>query len=107
MTVRWGREQDRRPAGRDGPGRRAVGARRAPRRSALAFLVLPLVGLLVRAPWATLPARLAEPQVLEALRLSLVTATAATAVCLVLGVPLAWLLARVRLPRPVGWCGRW
>ncbi|WP_188196166.1 ABC transporter permease [Nonomuraea sp. SYSU D8015] len=64
----------------------------------LAFLVLPLAGLLIRAPWPTLPARLAEPQVLEALRLSLVTATIATAVCLVLGVPLAWMLARVDLP---------
>jgi molybdate transport system permease protein len=64
----------------------------------LGFLVLPLAGLLIRAPWPTLPARLAEPQVLEALRLSLVTATIATAVCLVLGVPLAWLLARVDLP---------
>jgi molybdate transport system permease protein len=64
----------------------------------MAFLVLPLAGLLVRAPWATMPERLAEPQVLEALRLSLVTATIATAVCLVLGVPLAWLLARVPFP---------
>ncbi len=35
---------------------------------------------------------------MEALRLSLVTATAATAVCLLLGVPLAWLLARADLP---------
>jgi molybdate transport system permease protein len=36
--------------------------------------------------------------VLAALRLSLETATLATAACLVLGVPLAWLLARTRLP---------
>ncbi|MFB4278565.1 molybdate ABC transporter permease subunit [Nonomuraea sp. MTCD27] len=64
----------------------------------LVFLVLPLAGLLIRAPWATLLRRLAEPQVLEALRLSLVCATVATAVCLLLGVPLAWLLARVSFP---------
>jgi molybdate transport system permease protein len=64
----------------------------------LAFLVLPLVGLLVRAPWSTLPQRLAEPGVLTALRLSLQTATVATLLCLVLGVPLAWLLARVPFP---------
>ncbi|MEU7861069.1 ABC transporter permease [Nonomuraea sp. NPDC049141] len=64
----------------------------------LAFLVLPLAGLLVRAPWPTLLERLAEPQVLQALRLSLVTATIATVVCLLLGVPLAWLLARVSFP---------
>ncbi|MFB9720067.1 ABC transporter permease [Planobispora longispora] len=64
----------------------------------LVFLVLPLAGLLIRAPWSTLPARLAEPQVLQALRLSLVTATVATAICLLLGVPLAWLLARTAFP---------
>ncbi|MEV4582417.1 molybdate ABC transporter permease subunit, partial [Nonomuraea jabiensis] len=64
----------------------------------LAFLVLPLAGLLVRAPWSSLLERLAEPQVLEALRLSLVCATIATALCLVFGVPLAWLLARVDFP---------
>ncbi|TDD47542.1 molybdate ABC transporter permease subunit [Nonomuraea terrae] len=64
----------------------------------LAFLVLPLAGLLIRAPWPTLLQRLSEPQILEALRLSVVTATIATAVCLLLGVPLAWLLARVDLP---------
>jgi molybdate transport system permease protein len=65
---------------------------------ALAFLILPLVGLLLRTPWATLPQRLAQPEVLTALRLSLLTATAATAICLVLGVPLAWLLARAHVP---------
>ncbi|MFF4618823.1 hypothetical protein [Nonomuraea jabiensis] len=69
-----------------------------PALAGLAFLVLPLAGLLVRAPWGTLLERLAEPQVLEALRLSLVCATIATALCLVFGVPLAWLLARVDFP---------
>lgn len=64
----------------------------------MAFLVLPLAGLLIRAPWSTLPRRLAEPQVIEALRLSLVTASVATVVCLLLGVPLAWLLARTDFP---------
>ncbi|MBG0825162.1 molybdate ABC transporter permease subunit [Planomonospora sp. ID91781] len=64
----------------------------------LVFLVLPLLGLLVRAPWAEMGERLAEPLVLEALRLSLVTATLATAICLLFGVPLAWLLARGNPP---------
>jgi molybdate transport system permease protein len=64
----------------------------------LAFLVLPLAGLLVRAPWTTLPERLTEPGVLTALRLSLQAATLATMLCLVLGVPLAWVLARVEFP---------
>ena len=65
----------------------------------LLFLVLPLAGLLIRAPWATLPQRLTEPGVLTALRLSLQTATIATGFCVLLGVPLAWLLARVEFPR--------
>ncbi|GLW23773.1 molybdate ABC transporter permease subunit [Microbispora triticiradicis] len=69
-----------------------------PALAGLAFLVLPLAGLLVRAPWPALPQRLAEPRVIEALRLSLVTATVATVICLLLGVPLAWLLARTDLP---------
>ncbi|MBL1096112.1 ABC transporter permease [Streptomyces coffeae] len=64
----------------------------------LAFLVLPLVALLLRAPWRDLPEQLTSAAVWEALRLSLISATAATAVALVLGVPLAWVLARVRFP---------
>ncbi|MGC4835518.1 ABC transporter permease [Micromonospora vinacea] len=64
----------------------------------LLFLVLPLAGLLIRAPWTTLPERLTEPGALTALRLSVQTATLATALCLLLGVPLAWLLARVEFP---------
>ena len=69
-----------------------------PALAGLMFLVLPLLGLLVRAPWSTLAGRLAEPQVLQALRLSLLSATLATLVCLLLGVPLAWVLARVAFP---------
>jgi len=64
----------------------------------LAFLVLPLAGLLIRAPWSTMAERLAKPGVLTALRLSLQTASIATIVCVLLGVPLAWLLARVDFP---------
>ncbi len=60
--------------------------------------MLPLAGLLIRAPWSTLPQRLTEPGVLAALRLSLLTATLATALCLLAGVPLAWLLARTTFP---------
>lgn len=63
---------------------------------AVAFLLVPLVGLLLRAPWSTLPQVLADAAALDALRLSLTTATAATAISLVLGVPLAWVLARAR-----------
>ncbi|HEY8730044.1 MAG TPA: ABC transporter permease [Acidothermaceae bacterium] len=61
-----------------------------------AFLLLPLVGLVVRTPWRHLPSLLGQHSVRVALRLSLETATAATVCCVVLGVPLAWLLARMR-----------
>ncbi|WP_043673915.1 ABC transporter permease [Clavibacter michiganensis] len=61
---------------------------------ALAFLVLPLAALVVRAPWATLGERLADPAVARALGLSLGSALAATALSLVLGVPLAFVLSR-------------
>ena len=63
---------------------------------AIAFLGVPLAGLLVRAPWRSLDRVLAESQVLEALRLSLFCASAATVLSLVFGVPLAWVLARAR-----------
>jgi molybdate transport system permease protein len=62
------------------------------------FLLLPLIALLARAPWRGLPRLLAGGPVAEALRLSLVSASAATAVSVLLGVPLAWVLARSRLP---------
>lgn len=65
---------------------------------AVLFLVLPVVGLVVRAPWRTIGIELTQPESLEALRLSLVCATLATLLCLVLGVPLAWVLARGDVP---------
>ncbi|KOV82959.1 molybdate ABC transporter permease [Nocardia sp. NRRL S-836] len=68
-----------------------------PALAGLAFLLVPLAGLLVRTPWAELP-ELLSAEVGEALRLSVVCASLATVLCLVLGIPLAWLLARSGLP---------
>jgi molybdate transport system permease protein len=65
---------------------------------ALAFLLLPLAALMIRAPWRDLPAELANPLVRAALTLSLLSATLATGLCLLLGVPLAWVLARASFP---------
>ncbi|HEY0775785.1 MAG TPA: molybdate ABC transporter permease subunit, partial [Nocardioidaceae bacterium] len=65
---------------------------------AVAFLVVPLVTLVLRAPVRGLPERLTDPVVLDALWLSLWTATAAMAVSLVVGLPLAWALARLEFP---------
>lgn len=64
----------------------------------LAVVALPLLGLLVRTPWSELPQLLASEIVTEALRLSLVTSLAAAALSLVVGVPVAWLLARTEFP---------
>jgi len=65
---------------------------------AVCFLVGPIVALAVRAPWGTSWKELSSPEVLEALRLSLFCSTIATVVVVVLGVPLAWVLARVPFP---------
>ena len=61
-------------------------------------LVIPLVALVARAPWSEMAGLLASETLRSALRLSLLTATIATIVCVIVGVPLAWLLARVTFP---------
>src|SRR5579862_2086740 len=66
--------------------------------TAAAFFVLPLVGLLWRAPWGQFATEVASPEVLSALRLSLVCSLAAVALSAVLGLPLAWVQARVACP---------
>ncbi len=79
--------------------RRADPAARAPRAlllpAALGVLLLigPLVALLIRAPWGDLPSILAGGTVLPALGLSLGTAAISAGLCVVLGVPLAVVLA--------------
>ncbi|MEM9801887.1 MAG: ABC transporter permease [Planctomycetota bacterium] len=56
------------------------------------FLVLPLVGLLARAPWARFGELAASDEVRDALVLSFVSSLAAAGLCLVIGLPLAaWL----------------
>ena len=70
----------------------------APALIAVAFLVLPLAGLLIRAPWGHIAATLSGTDATQALILSLWTATVTTGISLVLGVPLAWVLARTTFP---------
>ena len=62
------------------------------------FFVLPLAGLLWRAPWSDVISILGQPEVRTALRLSVQTSLAATALCILLGLPLAWVLARIDFP---------
>lgn len=97
-----------------GPGAEPAETRHAPRRRSaalnpptriprslivpallgLALLVLPIVGLVARADWPRVPAAITSVEALTALRLSLQTATTATVLCLLVGVPLALLIAR-------------
>ena len=62
---------------------------------AIAFFALPFLGLLWRAPWGDVWSILTSESALTALRLSLWCSLWATLAALLLGVPLAWLLARV------------
>jgi len=64
----------------------------------LALFVVPLFGLLWRAPWSDIPGLIGSPIVTEALGLSLVASLSATIISFLFGVPLAWLLARVEFP---------
>ena len=63
----------------------------------VAFLVLPLVGLLVRAPWSALGPQLTAPGVGAGAAAVAGLGDLATLLSLVLGVPLAWVLARSRI----------
>ncbi|MFI2288717.1 ABC transporter permease [Streptomyces niveus] len=88
------------------PTRRARGRTRprtplalaVPALLAVAFLLLPLIGILARTSWGDIGTHLTSPGVVEALELSLLVSFWALALSLVLGVPLAWLLARVDFP---------
>ncbi|MQA62071.1 MAG: molybdate ABC transporter permease subunit [Actinophytocola sp.] len=64
---------------------------------ALALVTLPVIGLLLRTDFARLPALLTSEASLHALRLSLLTAAISTVLCVLLGVPLAIVLARSRV----------
>jgi len=64
---------------------------------ALLFFI-PLVALLWRAPWSAVWTTLSSHDALTALRLSLVTSLASTGIAIALGVPLAWVQARVAYP---------
>jgi len=63
----------------------------------LLFLV-PLIGLIVRAPWNQALAEFGDETTLTALGLSLFCSLTATAIALVLGIPLAVVVARTRGP---------
>jgi molybdate transport system permease protein len=82
-----GRRRSERPWFLVGPGSLAV-----------AFLLIPLIALLLQAPWGSFASIVTTPEALDALRLSAVTSVLATLGAVVVGIPLAWLLARDVLP---------
>ncbi|MFC8128101.1 ABC transporter permease [Streptomyces sp. NPDC057302] len=80
------------------PGPRTPIALAIPALLAIAFLMLPLLGILVRTEWGALGSHLTSEGTTQALKLSLVVSFWALGLSLLLGVPLAWLLARVDFP---------
>ncbi|MDO5492220.1 MAG: ABC transporter permease [Nesterenkonia sp.] len=63
-----------------------------------AVILLPLLGLILRADFSAFLTLITEDSALTALGLSLRTSLTATTVCILVGIPLGLLLARVRFP---------
>lgn len=63
-----------------------------------AIVIVPIIGLLTQVPYASLWDLISSDSALNALRLSLQTSLAATGLCVIGGVPLAFVLARTRFP---------
>jgi molybdate transport system permease protein len=61
----------------------------------VAFFALPLIGLLQRASWSTFFADLTSSEAVTAFRLSVICTISATILSVLLGLPLAWTLARI------------
>ena len=66
--------------------------------SAIAFLVLPMLGLVSRSPWGRALELLGGPAGRSALLTSAIVSSSAVALSLLFGAPLAWLLARRHFP---------
>jgi len=67
----------------------------------ITFLALPILALLLEAPWGRMLETLGREDIQQALWLSVVTSTWATVLVMLLGIPIAWVLARVQFR------GRW
>lgn len=62
----------------------------------LLFLAIPLLGVLVKAPWANMADVLANDSTRQAIWLSLWTSSLTTIIALVIGIPVAFVLARAQ-----------
>lgn len=77
-----------------------------PAAAGVLFVVVPLLAMALRVDWSNLGTLVGSPSARAALLLSVKTATASTLLCLLLGVPLALVLARhsgplIRALRPL------
>ncbi|WP_158600562.1 ABC transporter permease [Tessaracoccus antarcticus] len=78
----------------DSPAGRVPGWAIIPAALGALLVLVPIVSMAARVDWPGLPALLTSENAVTALLLSLRTAVASTLVCLVLGIPLALVLAR-------------
>jgi molybdate transport system permease protein len=62
------------------------------------FLLVPLISLMLQTPWLELPRLLSDRQVGQALAITLGTSLLTVVASVVLGTPLAWVLARIEFP---------
>jgi len=65
---------------------------------AIVFLALPLVGLALRSPWYRLGEILTSATAVAAVRVSVLASLASLSASALLGIPLAWTLARAEIP---------
>jgi molybdate transport system permease protein len=61
----------------------------------LLLVLLPLLGLALRAPWSEIGDVVTDPVARQALRISMIVSLGAAGLSVLFGVPIAWLLARV------------
>lgn len=61
---------------------------------ALAVVCVPLIGIVVRVPWSQVVSTVTQPEVRTVIWTSVYTSLIAMIMCTVIGVPLAWVLAR-------------
>jgi molybdate transport system permease protein len=64
----------------------------------IAFLAVPIVALFTQVPLSDVPGLLKEPEVQDALKVTIRTNAIANALILAFGTPTAWLIARRRFP---------
>lgn len=79
-------------------GGRTPGALIVPGVVGALLVLVPVLGLVVRTPWSALGELLGAPEAVDALGLSLLTASAAAALATLTGGPLGWILARTSGP---------